>query len=105
MSEIWLIRITFAKKDEAISVARAMLEEKLVACANISETMTALYRWEGMVQQENETAVLFKTVAAKVPQAVAHLKTLHSYQIPSIVAWRAEVVEPAFADWVATEVS
>ncbi|MDX2073681.1 MAG: divalent-cation tolerance protein CutA [Alphaproteobacteria bacterium] len=105
MDEIWLIRSTFAKKDEAISVARELLEQKLIACANIEEGMTALFRWEDMIQQEPETVLLAKTVRRHAPQVIAHIKTLHSYQIPSILAWPAGAVEPSFAAWVAAEVS
>ena len=105
MSNIWLIRSTFAGKDEAISVARALLEEKLVACANIGESVTALYHWEDMLQQENETVVLFKTTEIKSEATIARIKALHSYKIPSIVAWKADAVDAAFAAWVAAEVA
>ncbi len=105
MSEIWLIRSTFAGKDEAISVSRTLLEEKLVACANIDESVTALFHWEGMIQQEPEVAILAKTTEAKVAQTIARIKSLHSYQIPSILAWRVEKVDVDFAAWVTKEVA
>lgn len=104
MSEIWLIRSTFAKKDEAISVAQILLEEKLVACANIEAEHIAIYKWEGMIQQENEASLIVKTTKTNVHQAIARIKHLHTYQIPSIVAWPAPVADESFSSWVKSEV-
>ena len=105
MSNVWLIRSTYAGKDEAISIANTLLKDKLIACANIEEKVTSLYHWEGSIQQENEIVAWFKTTAPHVPSVIERIKSLHSYQLPSITAWPSLVTEPAFANWVATEVS
>ncbi len=104
MSDVWIIRSTFASKDEAVSVARTLLEERQVACANVEETATSLYRWEGTIQQEQETVMLLKTTKAHVESVIARIKTLHSYQIPSITSWPSIHTEPAFGAWVGSEV-
>jgi len=100
MNEIWLIRSTFANKDEAISVSRALLAEKLIACANIDEQVTAIFPWEGMLHEEKETAVFMKTSRQKRDAAMKRIKELHSYQIPSILSWQADAADPAFIAWV-----
>lgn len=105
MHTIWLVRCSFSAKDEALSVSRTLLEEKLIACANISDPATALYHWENMLQQESETITLFKTTEAKITQVMSRIKMLHSYQIPSITAWKSDATEPMFADWVSTEIA
>lgn len=105
MSEIWLIRSTFGNIDEAISTARSLLENKLVACANIDQNMTALFRWEGLIQQESEIVLLTKTTPERVASAMTHIKSLHSYQIPSILAWPTGASNAEFAEWVAAEVA
>lgn len=102
MSEIWLIRSTFAKKDEAISVSRTLLEEGLIACANIDERMTALFRWEGRAHEEAEAVLLAKTSKEKSALAMARIKALHSYRVPGIVCWKVEAEED-FAQWVNAE--
>lgn len=103
MSELWLIRITFAYIDEAISACTALVEEKLAACANISDGVTSLYRWEGKMRQEKEVSVILKTTEPRVPQAIARLKQLHPYDLPAITAWKADIAEPGFAAWVHEE--
>ena len=105
MSEVWMIRSTFAKKDEAISVARALLEDGLIACANIDEDMIALFRWEGLIQQEPEVILLAKTTKEKRARVMQRIKEMHSYQVPSILAWPVGNADAEFAAWVAAEVS
>lgn len=100
MSEIWLIRSTFGSKDEAISVSRTLLEEKLIACANVDDSVTALFPWEGMLHEEREVAVLAKTSRQKRDAVIKRIRELHSYQIPSIVSWKSEAADPAFVTWV-----
>jgi len=103
MSEIWIIRSTFAKKEEALLVARTLLGERLIACANIDESVTALFPWEGSIHEEPEVAMLAKTTKENVRSAIARIKALHSYQVPSVVAWAAGASEPSYAAWVAAE--
>lgn len=105
MSEVWIIRSTFARKDEAILVGRKLLEEGLIACANIDEDMVAFFRWEGMVQEEPEAVLLAKTTQEKVDATMARIKALHHYQVPSILAWQVQKADADFALWVANEVT
>lgn len=103
MNEIWLVRSTFAKKDEALLVASGLLEQKLIACANISGEITSVFRWEGKIQQEQEVVLLVKTTKDKAETVVNALKTLHGYQIPSILAWPASLANADFLAWVEQE--
>ena len=100
MSNIWLIRSTFPNKEEAVIAARGLLESRLVACTNINESSTAMYHWEDMIQQEQEVVLLAKTTPANVQKTIARIKELHSYQVPSILAWEVGSADATFAQWV-----
>jgi periplasmic divalent cation tolerance protein len=104
MSEIWIVRSTFAKKDEAVFAARELLEARLIACANITAAVTSLYRWEDMVQEEQEVVLWVKTTAGKAKKVCARLGSLNHYQLPAIIAWPISLVDDDFAQWVADEV-
>jgi uncharacterized protein involved in tolerance to divalent cations len=51
---------TVASREEAHRLARALVERKLAACAQIS-AIESLYRWKDEIQQEPEFRILFKT--------------------------------------------
>ena len=105
MSSIYLLYSSFARKDEAISAARTLLSERLVACVNVVDQVTSLYRWEGTPQEENEVLFLAKTTAERAPSAMARLKELHPYQLPNITCYPASTAFAPFAQWVEGEVT
>jgi periplasmic divalent cation tolerance protein len=47
VSRIVTVYATFASADEAASIARILIEERLAACANILGPCRSIYRWQG----------------------------------------------------------
>ena len=102
-SELRIIYTTFAYEDEATTISRALVEERLVACANILGPVRSIYRWQGEVADEGEVAVLMKTHKSKAKAAMARIAVMHSYDTPGIEVWGVEDTPAAFADWVKSE--
>lgn len=100
---IWWVYSTFPTQAEAFSVCGKLLEERLIACANLLPGMTSIYRWEGQLRQEAEIAVLMKTTGARVPAVTARVKDLHSYELPCIMACPLQKGFAPFMQWVADE--
>lgn len=96
-----LIWSPFASADEAAAVARQLLEEQLVACANILPHVTAIFRYAGAVQSAAEVGVLFKTDARLLDRATARLAELHPYVTPAIAGWEATSTPAATREWLA----
>jgi periplasmic divalent cation tolerance protein len=90
--------------EEAATIARALLREGLIACANIYASRS-LYRWQGEVADETEYVLFAKTTASQADTAARLVEQLHSYDIPAIVTIRADSVNDAYAAWVAGELS
>ncbi|MDE3059795.1 MAG: divalent-cation tolerance protein CutA, partial [Pseudomonadota bacterium] len=89
--------------DEAFFAAQRLVEERLAACANIHEPVTSVYRWEGAVQQEQEIVLTAKTIEALIERAIAMVKSLHSHQLPCIIAYPVTRGFAPFMQWVADE--
>lgn len=105
MPDISMLYSTFPTADEAFSVARKLLEMRLIACANVISGATSLYRWEGEIQQENEAVLIAKTASAMLPAAMEALKNLHPYEVPCILTYPASGGFPHFMQWVESEAS
>jgi periplasmic divalent cation tolerance protein len=97
------IYMTCATADEARAISTALLDQKLVACANIMSPHTALYRWEGKVQEGTEVAVILKTRTELFDQVKTRIVELHSYDCPCIVALPIEKGHEPFLQWIGTE--
>lgn len=95
-----LIYITAASRDEALILARHLVEERLVACANILDGATSLYWWEGKVQEDREAVLIAKTRSAQADAVVARVKALHSYSCPCVIALPIIGGNPEFLAWI-----
>ena len=84
-------------------LARALLDERLIACANVVPGVTSLYRWQGEVREEGESLVVMKTRAELVPRLVARIPELHPYELPEVLALRVDHGLPAYCRWVLDE--
>ncbi len=98
-----ILYITAGSREEAVSVGRALVEERLAACANVLPRITSLFWWDGAVQEEGEFALFVKTRRDKVDDIVARVKALHSYDCPCVVALPIAGGNPDFLDWIVKE--
>lgn len=105
MSEIRSIYLTFPDVDTALSIARTLLDERLVACVNLLPRATSVYRWEGRVETQEEVVAFAKTSADRVAALSARVAELHPHEVPCVVALDVMGGSLAYLDWVATETS
>lgn len=94
---------TIGSREEAESIARTLLDERLVACANLLPGCRSLYLWQGALEEADETLVLFKTTRNRYRAFEERLRALHPYELPEIVALSPDAVLPAYAAWVIGE--
>ena len=95
-----LIWCPFPDADSAAAAASQLLDERLIACANIASGVRSLYRWRGERGEAVECGVLLKTNAARLEAAIARLGQLHPYETPAILGWRCDAAPPATAAWL-----
>ena len=91
--------ITTKDEDEARKIGRALVEEKLAACVNI-HPIQSIYRWEGVIEEEGETAMLIKTRAELADRVIERVKELHSYEVPCIVSLPIDKGNPDYLKWI-----
>ena len=95
-----LIWSPFADEASAAAAATQLLDEGLIACANILPPMRSLYTWQGERGEAAEVGVLFKTDASLLDEASARLAELHPYETPAVLGWRADAATPATSAWL-----
>jgi len=95
--------VTASNADEAKKIGETLVQERLVACANILGPIASIYWWQGQVQRETEAVLIAKTRAELVERVIARVKALHSYTVPCVVSLPIEQGNPDFLAWIATE--
>jgi periplasmic divalent cation tolerance protein len=101
--EARFLYVTASSADEAKRLARALVEERLVACANVLDGATSFYWWEGAVQESGEALLIAKTRADRVDAVVDRVTALHSYSCPCVVALPILAGNPDYLAWIEEE--
>jgi periplasmic divalent cation tolerance protein len=89
---------------DAERIARALVEERLAACANVVPGVVSVYRWKGVVERENELMLVIKTTGERVEHLKARLLELHPYELPEVVVIPIVGGHQAYLDWLAEQV-
>ena len=95
-----LVTITAGSEKDALVIARAIVEERLGACANIVGPIRSIYRWKDAVQDDREWLLLIKTRAALFSALERRVRELHSYEVPEVIAIRIEAGSKPYLKWV-----
>ena len=95
-----MLVITTCPEENASNLARALVDEKLVACVNILPAARSIYRWQGKVEEAEERLLLMKTQAELFDRLQRRVEELHSYDVPELIAFEIERGLPAYLDWV-----
>jgi periplasmic divalent cation tolerance protein len=102
-SEVVLALSTAPDAEQAGRIARALVDERLIACANLVPGLTSIYRWQGQVQSEPEVLLLMKTRRSLVPRLKERLPQLHPYEVPELVVTEVTDGLAPYCDWVRGE--
>jgi periplasmic divalent cation tolerance protein len=98
-----LVYVTASDRNQALAIGKALVTERLAACANVLEGMTSLYHWQGKLCQEGEAVLILKTRQELVDRIIARVRELHTYDCPCVVSWLITAGNPAYLDWIGRE--
>ena len=97
-----VIMATAKDQEEAGKIATHLIEQHLAACVQ-EIAIRSHFNWEGKTNCEPEVLLLVKTAADRVDQAVAAIKSVHSYDIPEIIVLPVVGGLPAYLGWINAE--
>jgi periplasmic divalent cation tolerance protein len=100
MIETIVVFINCNSEEEAIRIARSLVEEHLAACANILSPVRSIYRWEGKILDEKEWTLILKTQRKRFEELEQKVKSLHSYSVPEIIALPIIEGSSSYLEWV-----
>jgi periplasmic divalent cation tolerance protein len=104
MTQLTTVFVTAPDLEEARHLAQLLLDQKLIACANLIPGVESHYTWAGRREKAAEVMLVLKTH----PKRLAALRTTvlahHSYDCPELLAVSAESLNDRYTDWVAQHV-
>ena len=103
MERAVLVYTTWPSIVEAEQAGRSIVEQRLAASVNILPGMISHYWWEGALERAEETVMIVKTRASLAESVRAAVKSLHSYETPSIIVLPVESVDADYYRWIVQE--
>ena len=100
MQQYVVVLTTVGSDEEAVKLARAVVERRVVACVNIVGPVRSVYYWKGQLEDERERLLLMKTRSDRFDDLHSVLKELHPYDVPEIIALPVERGSAAYLGWV-----
>ena len=94
--------VPFPTNESAQKVVGHLLENKLIACANIVQSVS-MYNWQDTFHQEDEWIAIIKTVQSKQQILIETVQSHHPYDLPAILCWEIEA-NKAYGEWVNDQV-
>jgi periplasmic divalent cation tolerance protein len=95
-----VIFITCANKKEARRIACGLVKNKLAACVNIIDRIESVFWWEGKIDRADEVLLVIKSQKSKLNRVIRLVKTMHSYQVPEIIALPITAGYKPYLDWI-----
>lgn len=102
-SALRLLYVTAPNNEEAHAIAQALIEKRLIACANIFPQVQSVYRWNEKIQIDSEVVVTLKTEEELVQTVIDMICELHSYDVPCVISLPIEHGSRAYLDWIKKE--
>lgn len=98
-----LVLTNLPDRAAAEALADELIRQRLAACVNILAPCRSVYRWQTVVQHDEEHPMLIKTTRERFAALEAAIRARHPYELPEIVAVPIELGLQAYLDWVAAE--
>ena len=95
-----IIFCTTASEQEATTISKTVVEERLAACANIIPKIRSIYRWKEEIWDEGETLIIIKSREDLFEKIRSRIRELHSYEVPEITAIQLDKGDAAYLQWL-----
>jgi len=95
-----IVLVTCATKEEAHKIAAHLLERKLAACVNIVNEIESFFWWQGKIDNAREFLLIAKSRVDKVESIIKSVKSLHSYEVPEIIALPIIAGSKDYLEWL-----
>lgn len=81
-----VIFITAPNKKEANFIAQELIKRRLAACVNIVDKIESIFWWQDKISKAGEILLIVKSKKSKLNKIIKQVKSIHSYEVPEIIA-------------------
>jgi len=98
------VTTTTEKLEDAQKIARAIVEKRLGACAQLLGPIQSIYWWKGKIETAQEWLCLMKSKKSLYSELEKTIKALHPYETPEIIVKPIIDGSADYLEWLQHEI-
>ena len=91
---------TLGSEEEAVRLAKTLVERRLVACVNVLPDVRSFYRWDGRLVDDQEVLLIMKTRGERWEALSAAIEELHPYDVPELISLPLHGGATSYLSWI-----
>ena len=99
-----VVLITTGTVEEAERISAELLSHKKAACVNVIPRVSSNFWWQSKIDSNHESLLVVKTKISLLDEVIELVKSIHSYQVPEIIALPIIGGNRDYLDWVESTV-
>lgn len=103
MTDKIVVFSTCESEEQAVRVARHLVEQKLAACVNILPGARSIYRWKDEIEDAREWMLIVKSRRDLFSAVRAEIEKMHSYEVPEVIALPVVEGSQSYLAWMERE--
>lgn len=94
---------TVESREQALSLARDVVETRTAACVQVIGPITSVYRWQGETEETEEFLCLLKVPSEGMEKLVQFVRERHPYDTPELTSVGSTFVDERYLAWARSE--
>lgn len=99
-TEFIVVLVTVGSRSEGEAIAQDLVRGGLAACVNILGPVRSVYVWKSEVAQDDEHLLVIKSRRSLFDLLERRVRSLHSYDVPEVVALPIRTGSRAYLAWL-----
>lgn len=100
MTQFIEISWTSGSLEEARKISRRLVDERLVASAQIIPWVESIYLWDGQLETTQESKIILKTTEQNFTVVKQIIEDCCNYEIPEISYLKIDGISQIYLDWL-----
>jgi periplasmic divalent cation tolerance protein len=96
-----VVLVTAPNLKTARALARAALQARLIACANLIPKIESHYLWQEKIESDAEVLLVLKTQKSKLATLEKLVLARHPYDTPEFIVLPLSAGNKKYLDWLA----
>ena len=103
MTDAIQVVTTTEREEDALAIARALVDQRLAGCVQVLGPITSTYRWQGTIETAREWQCWAKSRRELYDKIERTIRRLHPYEVPEILALPVAAGSPDYLAWLESE--